>query len=215
MKKTFCQQFAFAILLVFFTTFCYTNPATASLQQYMTKHRGIKVTREQHKRLSNYNDLINYFCSFSFFIPKHKVNPDFIRALILAESNCKPEALSNKNARGLTQITYSTGKLAAKELVKKNINFRYVDKEQLQQLTPEDLYDPAVNLLLACYLVAKYNYQNNGKLDLVVSAWNAGEYSITNNKPAQYKETLNHIGKVNAYFVYFLNKKKLGGRKAY
>jgi len=208
MRKPFCRKFVFVLLFVFVATCCFISPAAASLQEYMTKHRGIQVTREQHKRLSDYEDLITYFCSFSFFEPRHKVNPDFIRALILAESNCKSKALSDKNARGLTQIIYTTGKQAARELVEKDIHFEYVSKEQLRQLKPEDLYKPEVNILLSCYLVAKYNYQNKGKLDLVVSAWNAGEYSITDNKPAQYKETLNHIGKVNGYFIDLLNNKE-------
>jgi soluble lytic murein transglycosylase-like protein len=64
------------------------------------------------------------------------VNPDFIRALILAESNCKSRALSCKNARGLTQIIYTTGKQAARELVRKDFDYKYVSKEQLQHLQP-------------------------------------------------------------------------------
>jgi len=184
------------------------EPAQAALHHYVKKYKAIQVRPDQEKRLARYDHLIRYFCSFSFFQPRHKVNPDFIRALILAESDANPRARSNKDARGLTQITYATGKLAATELARKNIHFRYVSKKRLQNLRPKDLYDPATNILLACYLIAKYNYQNKGRLDLVVSAWNAGEYSISNGKPAQYKETLNHIGKVNGYFVYFLSKKK-------
>ncbi len=184
------------------------SPAAASLQQYMQKHRGIEVSREQRQRLAEYDELINYFCSFAFFVPGHKVNPDFIRALILAESNGRPDARSVKNARGLTQIIYSTGMQAARALQEKNIEFRYIGRQRLEHLQPDDLYDPAVNILLACYLVAKYNYQHKGKLDLVVSAWNAGEHSISDNQPAQYRETLNHIAKVNGYFLYLLKNRE-------
>ena len=215
MKRFLLQRVALVVLFTFVTTCCYTNSDAASLKQYVTKYREIKVTQQQHYRLSRYNHLISYFCSFSFFRPKHKVNPDFIRALILAESNGEPRAKSNKNALGLTQIIYSTGKQAAEELAKTNIHFRHVSKQKLRQLRPEDLYDPEVNILIACYLIAKYNYQHKGKLDLVVSAWNAGEHSIKNKQPAQYKETLNHIGKVNGYFIYFLNRKNKGKRYAY
>jgi len=179
----------------------------AALNHYVKKYKAIQVSAEQEKRLARYDYLVRYFCSFSYFQPRHKVNPDFIRALILAESNANPRARSNKDARGLTQITYATGKQAATELAGKNIHFRYVSKKRLENLRPADLYNPAVNILLACYLIAKYNYQHKGRLDLVVSAWNAGEYSIVGGKPAQYRETLNHIGKVNGYFVYFLSKK--------
>ena len=184
------------------------GPARAALHHYVKKYKAITVSVEQEKRLARYDHLIRYFCSFSYVQPRHKVNPNFLRALILAESNANPRARSNKNARGLTQITYATGKLAATELARKNIRFRYVSKKRLQNLRPADLYNPAINILLACYLIAKYNHQNKGRLDLVVSAWNAGEYSIINEKPAQYRETLNHIGKVNGYFTYFMRKRR-------
>lgn len=188
-------------------TCCLSGQADASLKKYVIKYRELEVSRQQLDRLARYDSLITYFCSFSFFKPRHKVNPDFIRALILAESNGDPNAKSHKEAMGLTQIIYSTGKQAARELAEKNMKFRHVSRDKLINLKREDLYNPAVNILLACYLIAKYNYQHKGKLDLVVSAWNAGEYSIKDKKPAQYKETLNHIGKVNGYFIYLLNKK--------
>jgi soluble lytic murein transglycosylase-like protein len=214
MRRLKYKQITVTLLFYFIATCC-GNVEAGSLKKYVTKYKEIQVSQKQQHRLARYDHLINYFSSFSFFRPRHKVNPDFIRALILAESNARPRAKSNKGARGLTQITYGTGKEAAQELVKKNIHFRYINKRKLQALTRKDLYDPATNILLACYLIAKYNYQHKGKLDLVVSAWNAGEYSIKNKKPAQYKETLNHIGKVNGYFIYFLNKKNKGKRYAY
>jgi soluble lytic murein transglycosylase-like protein len=202
------RRIAAVLLVCMLAAVCRCGPAAASLQKYIKKHKGIEVSQKQRERLAEYDELINYFCSFAYFVPGHKVNPDFIRALILAESNGRPDALSNKNARGLTQIIYSTGKQAARALQAKEIDFRYISRERLEQLRPDDLYDPAVNILLACYLVAKYNYQHKGKLDLVVSAWNAGEHSITDNRPPQYRETLNHIAKVNGYFLYLLRNRQ-------
>ncbi len=188
--------------------------ARASLRNYVRKYKTIQVSPLQIQRLRRYDRLIEYFSSFSFFEPRHKVNPDFIRALILAESNGDPMARSSRNARGLTQIIYPTGRQAARELLQKNIRFRHVSRSQLENLKPGDLYIPEINILLACYLISKYNYTFQGKLDLVVSAWNAGENSIVGNQPAQYRETLNHIGKVNGYFIYFLKRKKTGLRVA-
>ena len=181
---------------------------TASLNTYVNKYLRLDISREQRLRISRYDHLIEYFCSFAYIKPRHKVNPDFIRALILAESNGNPRARSSKDARGLTQITYETGKMAARELLEKRLYFRYVSRKRLASLSANDLYDPAINILLACYLVAKYNILYDGKLDLVVSAWNAGEHSIRANRPAQYQETLNHIGKVNGYFIAFLKERR-------
>jgi len=193
----FCKAF----LLVFFLV---ANPADATLTQYVKKHRNIQVTHKQSQKIARYDYLIKYYSSIAYFKAGHKVNADFIRALMLAESNGDPKALSNKDARGLCQITFPTGKQAATELARKNIRFKYVSRKRLLNLRPNDLYNPAINILLTCYLISKYNAQFEGKLDLVVAAWNAGENSITNNRPPQYKETLNLIGKVNGYFIHFM-----------
>lgn len=184
------------------------GPATASLTAYVKKHRNISVSQQQATSIARYDHLIKYFSSFAYFRPNHKVNANFIRALMLAESNGNPQATSHKDAKGLCQITFPTGKRAASELAAKNMQFRYVSRRRLLNLRPQDLYSPAVNILLTCYLISKYNHVFQGKLDLVVAAWNAGENSITNNRPPQYKETLNLIGKVNGYFLYFLQQRR-------
>lgn len=152
-------------------------------------------------RLAHYKHLIDYFSSLQYIQPRHYVNSDFLAALIIAESAVENSAHSNKDARGLTQILYPTGKQAAQELAETGYHFRYVNQQQLRNLQPNDLHDPAINLLLACYLIAKYNAKYQGRIDLVVSAWNAGGGSIVNNSPPLYEETLDLIGKVNGYFL--------------
>jgi len=59
---------------------------------------------------------------------------------------------------------------------------------------------------LTCVLISKYNYLYDGKIELVLSAWNAGENvaPLKNKLPVNYQETENLIGKVNGYFLYFL-----------
>lgn len=207
MRTPFSSRLSY---LLIFCLLClvHTSGANAALSKYVKKHKNISVTNKQAANVARFNHLIEYFSSFSYFKPRHKVNANFIRALMLAESNGEPRATSNKDAKGLCQITFPTGKQAANELAKKNIDFRYVSKRRLLNLRPHDLYSPSINILLTCYLISKYNHNFQGKLDLVVAAWNAGEYSITNNRPPQYKETLNLIGKVNGYFIYFLKNKR-------
>lgn len=181
----------------------------AEITSYVNKYRNTTLTTAQLQKINRYTHLIQYFSSFSYFVPRHKVSPDFIRALILAESNADPRAISNKKAQGLGQIMYSTGKQAAFELSKSTVHFNYVTKNTLRNLTKEDLFDPATNILLTCYLIAKYNYKFDGKLELVLSAWNAGEYtdSLSDMKHAPYKETENLIGKVNGYYLYLLRNR--------
>lgn len=185
--------------------------AQSSLNSYVNKYRTVEVSANNVARLEPYDAYINYFSGFAFFRPRHKVSPDFLKALILAESLADPRALSPKNARGLTQILPETGRIAARELFKRTTDFKYIDRSKLNNLQPDDLYDPAINILLACYLIAKYNYQYDGELQLVVAAWNAGENSINNNQPPDYHETLDLIGKINGYLLYFINRKKQVG----
>jgi len=127
----------------------------------------------------------------------------------VAESGVNPEAISKKKALGLGQILLATGRQAGKELSQSKTNFKYASKSRLNNLDRKDLFDPAINILLTCYLISKYNYKFNGRLDLVVSAWNAGENtnSLSRGQHAPYEETENLIGKVNGYYTFLLKNK--------
>lgn len=199
-----------AHLLMFIPLVLLSAPAGyASLSTSVDKYRNSRVQLEDIEKLKEYDHLIRYFAGICYFRPRHKVSPDFIRALILAESGADPRAVSGKNALGLGQILYETGDRAAKELACSLTSFRYVSKGTLDNLQQEDLFDPAVNILLTCYLVAKYNFKFAGRLELVVSAWNAGEYteSLSRLSHAPYQETEDLIGRINAYYVYLLKNR--------
>ena len=159
--------------------------------------------------MAPFNEYINYYSQFTFFRPRHKINPDFIRALILAESDANPRAVSSKGAMGLGQIIYSTGKQAAHELSRSHFSFRYISRDRLRNLQKRDLFDPQINILLTCYLISKYNYKFKGKLELVLTAWNAGEYQkeLSKGRVASYPETQNLIGKVNSYYIDLLRRR--------
>ena len=198
--------FLFFILLLFMSTAC----VASQLRYSLNKYKNLEVSHLAMKRLLPYNQLINKYTQYTFFRRNHKVSPDFIRALILAESSANPRAVSSKGAMGLGQIMYETGKQAAIELSKSKYSFPYLDRKKLYRLQKEDLFDPAVNILLTCYLISKYNYKFNGRLELVLSAWNAGEYheELNKGRPVPYKETHDLIGKVNGYYVNLLQKRK-------
>lgn len=197
--------------LLFLSLFSGIETLRASqLKTSLNKYKDSSVSNQTLKRLSPYNDFINYYSRFSFFRKNHKVSPDFIRALIIAESSVNPMAVSSKGAMGLGQIMYSTGKQAARELAKSGYIFRDITPGKLSNLQREDLFDPAMNILLTCYLISKYNHKFNGKLELVLSAWNAGENheDLKKGIPVTYQETQNLIGKINAYYIYLLQKRK-------
>lgn len=182
----------------------------AGLLQHINKYADITLSSERLDKIDRYKTIIDYYCGFSFVQPRHKVSADFIRALILAESDANPRAVSARNAIGLGQIIASTGIEAGLELSRGNVDFRHVSRERLRNLSKEDLYDPEVNILLTCYLIAKYNQKFNGQLALVLSAWNAGENikELKEGQYAPYQETHELIGKVNGYYRCLLQQKK-------
>lgn len=198
------------IYLAFLVWCCTLTPGRADLHTYVKKYQSTAVSETALLKLQQYDHLIDYFTGFNYFLPNHRVSSDFIRALILAESGADPRAVSPKNALGLGQILLATGREAGQELYKSPTHFRYVPKSTLKNISRQDLFDPATNILLTCYLIAKYNYKFSGKLELVLSAWNAGEYteSLASGRHAPYSETQNLIGKVNGYYLYLLNQKR-------
>ena len=196
--------------ILFFLTFFLIplgpEQSRGDLYNSVVKNQKTEVNNNAISRLKAYDSYIDYFASLPYVSPQRTVHPHFIRALILAESEGKSDAVSEKDAIGLGQIRYPTGRQAAKELSTSAMHFRYVNKFKLASLTRADLFDPAVNILLTCYLVSRYNNQFDGRLDLVVSAWNAGEntQSLAENKHAPYKETESLIGKINGYYLFLL-----------
>ena len=181
----------------------------ADLNTYVRKYTSATISAEALRRLEQYDHLITYFTSFYYFQPNYRVSADFVRALILAESAAYDDAVSEKEAIGLGQIILTTGQQAARELYHSKTSFRYVEKERLRDISRDDLLDPATNILLTCYLIAKYNNMFGGRLELVISAWNAGENtsSLAIGKYAPYTETKDLIGKVNGYYLYLLKQR--------
>lgn len=195
------------ILLVLSSAF--PHGVKADLISSVRQYDNVRLSPAMLKKVDKYNHLVQYYSSFSYFRPNYKVSPYFIHALILAESAGNPRAVSNKKALGLGQIILTTGQAAGKELAELPIQFRYVTKKKLANLKRNDLFKPAINILLTCYLISKYNEKFNGQLELVLTAWNAGEYtkSLKKMKHAEYKETENLIGKVNGYYLYLLKNR--------
>ena len=161
------------------------------------------------QRLTRYDPLIEYFTGLSFTRPGITVNTSFVRALVSAESAAEPTAVSSKGAVGLMQIMPATARPAAKALFATGYDFRYVDERQLENVTAEDLKTPAINLLIGCYLLDRYNQRFGNDLAKTVSAWNAGPQAVDRHRGAPpYRETLELIGRVNAYYVFYNRQRR-------
>jgi soluble lytic murein transglycosylase len=93
------------------------------------------------------------------------LDPALLCALILEESRFHAQAISPAGARGLMQIIPPTGKRVAKEL-------------KIQRFSPDQLFEPAVNVRLGSYYLAKLLEEFQGKIPLALAAYNAGPHMV-------------------------------------
>lgn len=96
---------------------------------------------------------------------KYKVDPYLIASMINVESRYDEKAISQKGAKGLMQITESTGKWASEEIGLKN----YSDKR---------LYEPEININIGTWYINRLYKEFDGDLELVLAAYNAGSGNV-------------------------------------
>lgn len=134
---------------------------------------------------------------------EYKLSPSMVAAVIKTESNFNVFAESGKNAKGLMQITPSTGKWIAEKL-------------QMQSFNDDMLYDPEINIRFGCWYI-RYLYSNyNNNMALALAAYNGGQGNVdkwleaerisredTNPEQIPFQETKNFVNRVdNNYKVY-------------
>ena len=95
----------------------------------------------------------------------HNVDPLLLAALIKTESNFEPRAESRKGAKGLMQITPSTGEWIAKTIGVNDFN--------------EDmLFDPETNIMLGSWYIEHLTNYYKGSFELVFAAYNGGRGNV-------------------------------------
>ena len=99
----------------------------------------------------------------------------------------------------------ATASNAAKKLSEEGYDYLYINEKDLAHFSAERLYDPAVNILIACYLSATYHERFAGRTELVAAAWNAGPGAVTRygNQPPPYRETRALITRILGYMDFF------------
>ncbi len=112
---------------------------------------------------------------------KFVIDANLVKAIIMAESNCNPQAVSSKGAQGLMQLMPAT----AKEL---NVT---------KPLDPRENIIGGVKYIKG--LLASY-----GDLRLALAAYNAGPGSVKKYEGIPpYRETINYVKKVIRYYKKF------------
>jgi len=143
-----------------------------------------------------YSDYINQYSE------KYNLDPYLVKAIIKAESNFKPYAVSHKNARGLMQISEITGAWAAEKL-------------KIENYSEEMLFDAETNISFGCWYLSVL-YTEFGDTELVLAAYNAGSGNVSRwlkDKTLSsdgkrldkipFKETENYLSRVkNNYKMY-------------
>lgn len=145
-----------------------------------------------HSTVSFFAFPIKYKSTIQSVALEYDLAPEFICAVIKAESNFKPTAVSQKGAIGLMQVLPSTADFI-------------VRKENLP--TTYDLGNPTDNIRIgACYL--RYLFDRFNDERTVLSAYNAGEGNVAKWLGERRTIEKTPFPETNAYVDRVLNAKK-------
>ena len=112
---------------------------------------------------------------------KFRIDASLVKAIIVAESNCNPLAVSRKGAQGLMQLMPSTAKT----------------------LKVERPFDPRENIIGGVKYI-KGLMASYGDLRLALAAYNAGPGTVQKYAGIPpYRETINYVTKVIAQYKKF------------
>jgi soluble lytic murein transglycosylase-like protein len=112
---------------------------------------------------------------------KFTIDASLVKAIIMAESKCDPNAVSRTGAQGLMQLMPSTAK---------NLN---VNRP----------FDPRENIIGGVKYI-KGLMASYGKLELALAAYNAGPGAVQKYAGIPpYRETINYVKKVIGYYEKF------------
>lgn len=145
------------------------RPETVRVQPVAYKTRtGQTVTRDEMREMAR--DAAE----------RHQVDPALVHAIITAESDWNPSAISNKGAQGLMQLMPSTA----------------------NELGVRDAFDPRQNIEGGVKHLRGLLERYDGDLDRTLAAYNAGGGAVDRSGGVpNYRETRNYVQKIqDAYF---------------
>jgi hypothetical protein len=141
----------------------------------ITTSEGFVSTSEDFRPLPAtiaYNDAITEAADL------YRLDPNLIRAIIRAESEFNPFAVSRSGAQGLMQLMPAVA-------------------EELNVLDP---FDPRQNIFGGARYLRLLLDRNDGNLDLAVASYNAGPSAVDRfNGIPPYRETRKYVKKVNLF----------------
>jgi soluble lytic murein transglycosylase len=108
------------------------------------------------------------------------LDPHLVKAVMIAESNGNPRAVSNKGAQGLMQIMPGTAQL----------------------LDLRDPFNPEENIQAGARYLKLLHELFKGNLELILAAYNAGPQRVMqyNMSVPPISETINYVKRVKLYY---------------
>lgn len=137
-------------------------------------------------------------------------DPYLLSAMMKAESNFNPRAVSEKGARGLMQIMPETGQSVAGQL-------------GYRDFSPDQLFIPEININIGAWYLSDLGDEFNGNVILMLAAYNGGPGNVTEWLEADksggikeidqipFPETRHYIQKVLMYHKIYTRLYSQGG----
>jgi len=140
---------------------------------------------------------IKYEETVTKYAENYELDPLMVYSIIKVESSFNEKAESNKGARGLMQITPSTGEWIAEKL-------------KIENFDSNDLFLPETNIMMGTWYFNYLTEKFDNDINLAIAAYNAGPGNVQNwlndekisydgeeLDKIPYKETENYIKKFN------------------
>lgn len=115
---------------------------------------------------------------------KYKLSPGLLMAIIKAESDFQPEAISSQGAKGLMQLMDITAK----------------------EMLVSDVFEPRENIFAGAEYFSRLLKRYDYTIELALAGYNAGPTNVKKyNGIPPFKETKRYIRKVKKYWRYYRN----------
>jgi soluble lytic murein transglycosylase len=192
-----CKKSHWVIIGFILVLSTYALPVDADIYMYIDRSGVIHFTnvptnsetdyrifiKEKPRKFLEPDSGVQYEHDFDHYIAeaskKHGVSFPLVKAIIKAESDFNPRAISRKGALGLMQIM----------------------PENLEVLQISDPFDPWENIMGGTRYFKMMLKRFNGKLPLSLAAYNAGPTAVDRYQSIPpFKETENYIEKVMMYY---------------
>lgn len=146
---------------------------------------------------------MSYKNSINIYSKQFNVDPYLVAAIINVESSYDKTAISNKEARGLMQISPTTGQWAAEDL-------------SIEDFSLDLLFEPEINIMIGTWYLNMLSDEFDHNIQLILAAYNGGSGNVRKwlendeycedgiyLKKIPFKETRDYVEKVlKNYKVY-------------